>query len=68
MEQGSSSADQLEPFDAIGDALLMDRFKPRALGIVGGNDQLAATPMRNAMLGAESIQHAIAAWTMLRPQ
>ena len=49
-----------EPIDAVGPALGGERFDPRELGLVARDDELAAAPIRNVTLGAESVEPAIA--------
>ena len=50
--------DQFQAFDAVDGALLLDLPDLVELGLVGGDDQLAAFAMRHAVRGAELVQHA----------
>jgi hypothetical protein len=49
-----------ETIDAVGRALGGQRFDPRELALIAGDDELAAAPMRNVTRGAESVEPAIA--------
>ena len=50
------AADQFKPLDAVDRALRVDRFDPRALGVVGRDDELAAAAMRDAVGLAEVVE------------
>ena len=49
------AVDHGEALDAVGLALLEDRFHLADLGVFGGDDQLAAFPVRHAVRGAELV-------------
>ncbi len=58
----------LQAFDAVDAALRFDRLDLVELGLVGGDDQLAAFVMRHAVRGAKFVQHAPAAHAVARAQ
>ena len=61
-------ADQLQSFHAVDLALLGDYLDTLELGVVGGDDQLAAFPVRHAVFGAVGVKHAAAGDRVARPQ
>jgi hypothetical protein len=63
-----SSIDDLHPFDAVELRLLEQRFEAGHLACVGRNHKLSAFAMRHAMRGAEVVEHAPAARTVMRAQ
>ena len=62
------AVDQLEVFDAVGGPLLEDCLHLADFGVLGGDDQLAALPVRHAVRGAELVEHAAAARAVMGAQ
>ena len=50
--------DELESFDAVGRAALLQRLELPDFVLVGGDDELAAALVRHAVARAELVQHA----------
>ena len=61
-----SSIDDLYPFYAVELRLLEQRFETGDLAGVDSNHELSAFAMRHAMGGAEIVEHAPAARTVMR--
>jgi hypothetical protein len=51
------AVDDLDAFDAVDRGLLEDAVQPLGLGLVGGDDQLAALAMRHAVGRAKFVEH-----------
>ena len=69
---GSSSRDRgrLQPFEighAVGRGLGADLLERRLLGLGGGDDQLAAAPVRHAVLGAVGVELVLAGDAAIAP-
>jgi hypothetical protein len=62
------AVDHREALDAVAAALLKDRLHLGHFGVLGRDNQLAALAMRHAVRGAEFVQQAAAARTVVRAQ
>ena len=56
-DRASVALRESQPFDAVGETLLVDPLDLRLFEGVGGDDQFAAARMRNAVAFAEAVQH-----------